>query len=148
MRRINFLFILILTITQISIANAQEWKTDFSEAKKMAQEKNRNIILVFSGSDWCAPCIKLEREIWKSEQFQTYAKDHFVLVRADFPRKRANKLSKEQEKKNAQLAEKYNTKGYFPLVLVMDKNTNVLGHVGYKNVSPEEYINILESFKP
>ncbi len=148
MIKINFLFVIMLTIIQLSTANAQEWETDFTEARKMAQERNRNIILVFSGSDWCAPCMKLEREIWKSEQFQAHARDHFVLVRADFPKKKANKLSGEQEKKNAELAEKYNIKGYFPFVVVMDKNANVLGYTGYKNVSPEEYIKILESYNP
>lgn len=137
---------IVLMICFNSLVQAQEWYYDFNEAKEIAQKNNRNIILVFSGSDWCAPCIRLESEIWSSKKFQTYAKDHFVMVRADFPTKKANKLSKEQEKKNAQLAEKYNLEGHFPLVVVMDKNAVVLGYTGYKKVSPEEYIEILESF--
>jgi len=139
---------IVLMMCFISLVQAQEWYHDFDEAKEIAQKNNRNIILVFSGSDWCAPCIRLEREIWNSKKFQTYAKDHFVLVCADFPTKKANKLSKEQEKKNALLAEKYNHEGNFPLVVVMDKHAVVLGYTGYKKVSPEEYIGILESFNP
>ncbi|NPA35663.1 MAG: thioredoxin family protein [Chlorobi bacterium] len=128
-------------------ANAQIWLTDLEDAKKTAVEKNRNIILVFQGTDWCAPCIKLQKEIWNSEEFKEYAKDHFVLLKAEFPRKKKNQLTKEQQEKNNKLAEMYNKKGYFPLVVVLDKNGNVLGNTGYKRVTPSEYINILTSFE-
>ncbi len=126
--------------------SAQEWQTNLATAQGIAKEKNQKIILVFSGSDWCAPCIKLEREIWESEEFKTFSKDNFVLLRADFPRKKKNKLSKEQQEKNNQLAEKYNINGYFPFVVVMNGNGEVLGTTAYKKVSPTEYIKILTSF--
>ena len=125
---------------------AQEWQTDFDEAKKMAIEKDRNIVLVFQGSDWCAPCIKLENEIWSTQEFKDYAADHFVMLKADFPRKRANKLPDTQQEKNNQLAEKYNSQGFFPFVVVMDNNGKVLGTAGYEKISPEEYIKLLSSF--
>ena len=140
-----FFLTYIIALSSITI-KAQEWLTDINKAKMQAAEKNRNIVLVFQGTDWCAPCIKLENEIWSSEEFKTYAKEHFVLVKAEFLRKKKNQLSKEQQAKNNSLAEKYNTQGYFPLVVVMDKDGNVLGTTGYKKVTPSEYINILASF--
>ena len=124
---------------------AQGWLTDFNQAKKLSKEKELPILLVFSGSDWCAPCIKLDRNIWQSKTFVDYAKDHLVLLRADFPRSKKNKLSKEQMKKNEALAEKYNTRGFFPLVVLLNSEGAVLGKTGFKNVSPSEYIKILES---
>lgn len=141
--------VIIVTLLLISaiVVNAQEWQTDLEKSKAIAKEKNRNIILVFSGSDWCAPCMKLENEILSSEEFKTYAKDHFVLLRADFPEKKKNRLSDEQQKKNNMLAEKYNLHGYFPFVVVLDFKGNILGTTGYKKVSSEEYIKILTSFK-
>ena len=42
------------------------------EQKKIAAEKNRNIILVFQGSDWCRPCMKLNKDVWTSKEFKTY----------------------------------------------------------------------------
>jgi len=69
------------------------------------------------------------------------------LLRADFPRNKGNQLSKEQLKKNEALAEKYNTRGFFPLVVLLNSSGQVLGTTGYKNVSPSEYIKILESLK-
>jgi thioredoxin-related protein len=127
--------------------SAQEWQTDLEAAKGLAKDQNKEILLVFQGSDWCAPCIKLDREIWTSDKFKAYSKDHFILVKADFPRRKKNQLETAQQEKNDKLAEKYNPKGYFPLVVVMDKEGHVLGKTGYKKVTPEEYIEILNSFK-
>lgn len=125
---------------------AQDWQTDLAVAKEMSKAGNKPIILVFQGSDWCAPCIKLEKKIWSSEEFREYASDHFVMLLADFPRKKQNRLPVEQKNKNEQLAETYNPNGYFPLVVVLNKDGKLLGQTGYKNISVKEYINLLESF--
>jgi thiol-disulfide isomerase/thioredoxin len=39
----------------------QDWKTNFELVKKEAASQSKPIVLVFSGSDWCAPCIKLDK---------------------------------------------------------------------------------------
>lgn len=126
---------------------AQNWKTNLNEAKKTASAENKNIILVFSGSDWCAPCIKLENQIWKSEEFQKEAEKNWVLLKADFPRKKAHRLSKEQTKENENIADTYNQSGYFPLVVLLNSEGKVLGKTGYKDFSPQEYIKHLHSFE-
>lgn len=128
------------------LAGAQEWHTDLDKAKDLAKENNQHIVLVFSGSDWCAPCIKLENEIWSSAEFKTQAKNQFVLVKADFPRRKKNKLSDAQQENNNALAEKYNTQGLFPFVVVLNYKGEVLGSTGYKKVSPSEYVQTLASF--
>jgi len=130
----------------INSVTAQDWHTDFEEAKLLSQKENKKTILVFQGSDWCAACIKLENEVWKTEEFKKYASEHFVLVKAEFPRKKKNALPSEQQEKNNKLAAKYNTKGYFPLVVLFNKNGKVIGETGYKKLSPSEYIKLLESF--
>jgi thioredoxin-related protein len=126
--------------------NAQEWKTDFESAKIEALKDSKTIILVFQGSDWCAPCIKLDREVWSTTVFKTYAKEHFIMVQADFPRKKKNALSKEQSKINATLFESYNRNGIFPFVVVLDAEGKVLGETSYKKMTPENYIKELNSF--
>lgn len=135
-----------LCLTMISV-NAQEWVTEITKAKTLAAKENKTIILVFQGSDWCAPCIKLDKEIWHTEEFQTYAKDHFIMLKADFPKRKNNALSAEQQAHNNQLAETYNKSGYFPYVVVLDSEGNSLGSTGYKKTTPSAYIEMLESFK-
>ena len=141
----NLTIIVFLIISNIPIP-AQQWLTNFDQAKKLASEKDQHIILVFQGSDWCAPCIKLDRAVWSTEEFQQYAGSHFVMLQADFPRKKVNQLPEDLQIHNGKLAEKYNQEGHFPLVVVLDKNGKVLGTTGYQNVSVKEYIKILESF--
>jgi thioredoxin-related protein len=136
-----------LFIFAFQISFAQNWHLNFEEAKKQSDEQNKLILLVFSGSDWCAPCIKLEKNIWQSEVFKNEADSNWILVKADFPRKKANELSKEQKLHNAKLAEKYNKEGSFPLVILLDKNGKILGKMGFKNMGPEEYIKTIHSLE-
>lgn len=125
---------------------AQDWQTDFAAAREIATNEDRPIVLVFQGSDWCAPCIKLDRDIWSADAFKTYAKNHFVMLQADFPRRKKNALSEAQSRANAELAEMYNKSGAFPLVVVLDNEGNVLGETGYKQATPAAYIEELTSF--
>lgn len=141
--KIAVTFLFLFTISSIQ---AQNWLTDIKKAESIATKENKNIILVFEGSDWCAPCKKLNKEIWSTEEFKTYANDHYVMLLADFPKRKKNKLDSEQQHKNNVLAEKYNKHGYFPHVVVLNEKGDVLGRTGYKKVSPKEYIKILNSF--
>lgn len=125
---------------------SQDWITDFNKAKKISEKENKTIVLVFQGSDWCAPCIKLDKEIWQTEIFKSYAKEHFVMLKADFPKRKKNALDSTQETHNNALAEKYNKNGYFPYVVVLDSTGNQLGSLGYKKTTPDTYIKLLESF--
>ena len=130
-----------------TLCYSQNWKTNFDEAKAQSISENKNILLVFSGSDWCAPCIKLENTIWKSEDFKKESEQKWVIYKADFPKKKANLLSSELTASNKKLAEQYNKSGNFPLVLLLDKTGSVLGITGYKNITPQEYIQIIHSFE-
>lgn len=138
---------LILIVSVSNIVLSQNWLTDFEQAKKISTDQDKNIIIVFSGSDWCAPCIKLDKNIWQSESFKNEAAKDWVLIKANFPRKKANELSKEQTEHNRKLAEKYNIEGSFPLVVILDKNGKLLGKMGFKNVSPEEYIKMIHALE-
>ncbi|MEO7529829.1 MAG: thioredoxin family protein [Sediminibacterium sp.] len=117
------------------------WTSSFTEAQQKAKTSHQLILINFSGSDWCGPCIRLRKEILESEIFETYAKDHLVLLRADFPRQKKNQLPAEQIKQNEALAEKYNPDGKFPYTLLVDENGKVLkSWDGYPNESPEKFV--------
>lgn len=130
-----------------AVSYAQNWKTNFEQAKLSATKENKNILLVFSGSDWCAPCIKLDNVVWKSDTFKLESEKSWVAYKADFPKKKANQLTPEQTESNNKLAEKYNRSGSFPLVVLLDKTGKVLGMTGFKNVSAPEYIQLIHSLE-
>lgn len=135
--------IIILLIFISSWSYSQNWKINFDEAKQTATKENKNILLVFSGSDWCAPCIKLDNVVWKSEAFKLESEKIWVIYKADFPKKKANQLSAELTESNKRLAEKYNRSGSFPLVVLLDKTGKVIGMTGFKNISATEYIELI-----
>ncbi|XLS30311.1 thioredoxin family protein [Flavobacteriaceae bacterium M23B6Z8] len=130
-------------------AVAQEWHDEFTDAKQIAQQKKQPILLVFAGSDWCAPCIKLERKVWDSSAFIEFANENLVLLKADFPRKKINQLSDELQDQNRALAEKYNPQGYFPWVVLLDENGFQKSVIipGRKD-SPQDIINKIKGKLP
>jgi len=133
------LFILLLLAAQ------PNWHYDFTQALSEAKNEDKAIILNFAGSDWCGPCIKMTRDIFEKESFISYAEDHLVLVRADFPRSKKNQLDPKQVKHNEALAEKYNPQGKFPLTLLLDANGKVLRTWdGFKSGTPDEFIQQVE----
>lgn len=142
----KFIFVSIALFISITSALAQEWETDFAKAKQVALDENKVIVLVFQGSDWCAPCIRLDREIWSTESFQAYAKANYVMLQADFPRRKQNALPKAIAEANAKFADEYNKNGVFPFVVVMNHKGEVLGETSYKKTTPEAYIKELNSF--
>ncbi|CAM3519762.1 thioredoxin family protein [Flavobacterium gelidilacus] len=138
--------VIIICFLVTSIVSAQDWKTSFDDAKTEAAKDAKNIILVFSGSDWCAPCIKLDRSIWQSDAFKNASSENWILLKADFPKKKANALSEEQTKINQELAEIYNPEGSFPKVVILNNEGKVLGIMGYEKITAEEYIVKLKSY--
>ena len=103
------------------------WETDFEKAKQRSVAEHRFILLNFSGSDWCGPCISLRREVFESAPFQEFAEKNLVLLNADFPRLKKNQLAPDQQKRNDVLADKYNTLGHFPYTVLLDAEGKVLG---------------------
>ena len=61
---------------------ASGWETDFDNAKKQAEKEHKLILLNFSGSDWCIPCIRLRKEVFENTTFKTFADSNLVLLNA------------------------------------------------------------------
>lgn len=117
------------------------WVLDINQAESSAKENHKYILISFSGSDWCGPCIRTHKEIFEKEAFQNYANKNLVLVSADFPRLKKNKLHAEQLKKNNELAVKYNPDGDFPLTILADENGKVIKEwKGFPNCSSEDFV--------
>ena len=135
---IQLLFSLVLTFHAPGVS----WLKNMDSAKSEAKAENKYILLNFSGSDWCIPCMKLEQDIFNSDEFIKYAAGNLVLVNADFPRKSKNQLSKQQQKINDAIADIYNPQGSFPFTLLLDSNGNkVKVWDGYYKDGPGSFVN-------
>jgi thioredoxin-related protein len=132
----------LLTIFLIStLLSSVTWLGDFSEATSEATKTHKLILINFSGSDWCGPCIRERKEILENSAFTDYAEGHLILVRADFPRQKKNQLSKEQTQRNEALADKYNPDGKFPYTLLVDEHGKVLKDWdGFPNEPADKFV--------
>ena len=144
MRKIAQLAFVFVCIIVISTTNTIA-QSNLDEALQKAKMENKHVFLNFSGSDWCRSCILLKKTILDTEEFKKFADEKLVILDVDFPRLKKNKLSKEQTAINEALAARYNKKGQFPTVLLLDSNAKVLGKTAYKKISPEAYIKHIKS---
>ena len=135
-----------LCLFSIFLTSPIIWSNDFESAKKRAVEEHKCILLNFSGSDWCGPCIRLYKDIFDQTAFQKMADSELVLLNADFPRQKKNQLPKDLQKKNNALADKYNETGIFPLTVLLTPDGNVIKKwEGYPAGSAENFINQIKT---
>ena len=139
----KLLFLFLLAGSNLLFA---DWHPDFDTAKKLAKENGKYILLNFSGSDWCAPCIKLRQEVFSSKEFEQLANSYLELYDADFPRKKKNQLAKELQQRNDDLAEKYNPLGKFPYTVILNADGKVVkAWEGYPGNNSKLFIEQLKS---
>ena len=112
---------------------AEGWLTDMDAARKEAAERKKNLMIEFTGSDWCAPCMQLRANVLTKPDFQQEARKNFVLLELDYPRRK--KQSAEVKAANRKLAEQYGVTS-FPTVVFADASGKPFG--GFVGGRPRE----------
>ena len=136
----------LLLLGFLHLVTPAQWHSNLQEAKEIAQKEHRYILLNFSGSDWCGPCIMLRKEVFDSPVFMAFADSTLVLVNADFPRMRKNQLSRDQQQQNDQLADHYNPQGKFPLTLLLNAEGKVIHQwEGNPSIKPDPFTSEIRS---
>lgn len=144
--RMYAILISLLTLTGIACTQAnpaskedspEGWLTSYEQALTEAKEQNKPILVEFTGSDWCPPCMRLEKEVLSTESFKAFARDSLVLLYVDFPRRK--QLSEEQTAHNNELAKQYGIQ-YFPTVFVLDDSGKVINQIQYQGGGPDSFI--------
>ena len=103
--------------------------------------------MIFSGSDWCKPCIQFKKEILSTDVFKVYRDENLIQLELDFPYKRS-KMSKAQLAHNETLAELYNPNGAFPELILLNESGDVIKKLKYqKGMSSQVFINELSDLQ-
>ena len=129
--------------TEKKVKKGFELMTDFEVAKSQAKINNKPIMLIFSGSDWCGWCVKLDQEVFSTQEFKDWAADNVICVIADFPV--SKKLPPELAAQNEKLKDTYNITG-FPTVLLLKDDGSVIARTGYQRGGAANYIRHLKMF--
>jgi thioredoxin-related protein len=124
-------------------AGQSGWLTDFEQAKALAAEKNRPVLLNFTGSDWCPPCIQLKKDILSTDEFGKYAEEELVLLELDFPRRTPQ--PENLKRQNEELAGAFDVEGFPTLILLSPQGKELARNVGSMPGGPERFIQWAES---
>lgn len=124
------------------------WVADLGAAQAQAKATNRPIVAVFSGSDWCKPCIMYEQEVFAKPEFMEFAKGKLVLAHFDFPRQKKNQPTAAQLKLNEAAAAQLNREGDFPLAVIIAPDGKVLAKTGYIAGGPAAFEAYLKKVLP
>ena len=108
-----------------------------------AEKLKKPILLIFSGSDWCMPCIRLKKKVLDDSSFKAYCQEKLLLYTADFPQKK--KLNAEQTKDNELLASQFNPKGEFPQVVLIKPDRTVLSTIEASGATTENWIKTIDA---
>ena len=113
--------------------------------KNKPPNPKKDLLIDFTGSDWCGWCIKLNDEVFKHEPFKAGVKDNFVLVELDFPKDKS-KLTEETQKQNEDSAKNTPSQGY-PTIILCDADGRPYAATGYQAGGPEKYVTHLNELR-
>lgn len=144
MKTIPSLLFPLLLCTPLAAQNSDGWYDDFDLASTAAKAQGKDLLVDFTGSDWCGWCIKLHKEVFVRDKFLIPAKEKFVLVALDYPRSEEAKAKVPNPERNNELRKTYKVRGY-PTVLLMTADGEVYGNTGYRKGGAESYIQYLDT---
>lgn len=124
-------------------SDSLNWKTNLDEALAVAKKENKDVLINFTGSDWCQWCKRLSDEVFSKSQFEEFASKNLVLVKIDFPRN--IEQSNATKFYNQKLANMYGVEG-FPTIILLDKNGRGILKTGYIQGGVENYIQQLRQY--
>jgi thioredoxin-related protein len=122
-----------------SAPDGEQWIADFDVAAAKARAENKDLLVDFTGSDWCGWCIRLGEEVFAHQAFLDAAQKKYVLVALDFPRGEEALAKVPNFERNQALSEKHSVRG-FPTILLMTASGVAFARTGYQEGGPVPYV--------
>jgi thiamine biosynthesis lipoprotein len=134
--RNKFLFPLLSVLAWKTAKTQDSLHSDQVFARAKIEQKA--VLMIFSGSDWCLPCIRLEKTIFSDTAFLHFAGEKLILLKVDFPQRK--KLSPDEKASNEKLAEEFNPHGTFPLLLLLSPQRSIITSLGYERYTAKAFV--------
>lgn len=136
-----------MLLSLVSGAFAEGLENDYSRALEKAKAENKKVLLDFTGSDWCGPCIELKKRVFSQSEFRSYAQKKLVVVEIDYAKRKPQ--TPELKKQNEKLGREYriDETGY-PTIVLLDSNGKVMRQfTGYDGEAAADVIEWIEGRK-
>lgn len=144
MKKILPMFLVVASLAATAFAGNAQWMTDFEAAREKAKKEDKPILMNFTGSDFCPPCIMLSKEVFQTKEFNEYAEANLVLMEVDFPQ--AKKQPPSLQRQNEALASALAIPGFPSLYLVTHDLKVITPRLGYYPGGPKVWIDGLKRF--
>lgn len=125
-------------------ADTLEWTTNLMVGVAKARQQDKDVLIDFTGSDWCVWCHRLDNEVFTQQPFAADAPQHFVLVKLDFPRQKPQPA--EVRRANARWRDHYQVEG-FPTIILADAQGRPYAQTGYQAGGAEAYVEHLTQLR-
>ncbi len=97
------------------------WSGMLADAQRRSKASGLPILVLFTGPDWCPPCIQLEKEVLPRKEFQSYVRENFIPLKVElFRRSPQSPASKAQYES---LTAKYGVNGVPTFVILSTDGT-------------------------
>lgn len=136
--------LLLGTLLAVFTAGAAEinWVTSYDQALKTAKTEKKPILALFTGSDWCGFCIRMDKQVWAKADNQKFVNKNFVMLYVDFPRSKP--ISAEQAAANKELSQKFKVSGFPTTVILNAEGKELDRSVGFPGAN--QYMTFLKKF--
>ena len=133
--------LLLFLLSTATYTQAQVLKNP-EEAFTLAQTSGKEVLLIFSGSDWCIPCIQFNKTILADSSFRHFAQEKLVLLEADFPQRK--KIPAPLKTQYESLAAEFNPDGAFPQIVLLTPARKLVAQVPYSRQTPADFISAVQ----
>jgi len=137
----KFLSLVLLTsaLAAVSASALTGFDPDYDAARERAKANGRPMLVLFTGSDWCGWCIKLEKEVFSQPEFLSAATNEFELVVLDFPSDKT-KQPDAQRKRCSELSDKFKVRGFPTVKVLKAADESVVCESGYAKGGPVKWL--------
>ncbi len=117
------------------VSNSINWYRNYSDAVATSQSTSKPILILFTGTNWCPACMKLERQVLTRPEFSQAVGQRFVFLKAEFPDYSEDAVLRSPYKP---LLDRYNVDA-FPTMVIVNANGQKLYTVNYRDGGPQAY---------
>lgn len=122
------------------------WIKDIAVAREMATKEGKDILINFTGSDWCGWCKRLDGEVFSVPAFHESAGKQYIYLYLDFPRSEEAKAKVVDEALNDKKRDEMAVDG-FPAIILADSQMRPYARTGYQPGGPEKYLEHLAELR-
>lgn len=149
----KLILLLLLTTSITALSQEVVWLNSYEEAARISKETNKPILANFTGSDWCGWCKVLDKQVFSTNEFKTWANENVVLLVLDFPKRK--KLPQALQIQNYSLQKAFGVRGY-PTIFLFEPGKGddpkqgivPLGKTGFIKGGPQKWIASIAPYLP